>query len=261
MAPVPLKNIKPKDRISLATTPPALKEALIHIFQNAGPGLWLVGGTALAGYYAEHRRSDDLDLFAITPEAHRAAILAVKSLQKMGAVFSNERNSPYYYHADSRWKNHPFTIDVVLDENIGLTGAAITTGEGVVVADLPTLFSQKAACLISRASEKDLFDLDWMFEKRGRIDVDEILQAGVQIDGGMNVEALLISLQGSVLRKEACHFLLPQSKMTPEQAYKKIEKLKKKIIALLLEYEKKQPLSPEIKALSAAIKKPKKSSR
>lgn len=259
MAPVQFNNIKPKDLISPVTTPPALKEALIHIFKNTGVGLWLVGGTALAGYYAEHRRSDDLDLFAITPEAHRAAVLAVKSLQKMGAVFSNERNTPYYYHTDAQWKNHKFTIDCVLDENIELTGAAITTKEGVSVADLPTLFSQKTACLISRASEKDLFDLDWMFEKRGAIDVDEILQAGAKIDGGMNVEALLISLNGSRLRKEACHFLLTGSTLTVEKAYKKIAELKNTIIALLLEYEKRQPLNPEIKALAAAVRDRKKS--
>ena len=45
----------------------------------------LVGGTALAGYYAGHRRSDDLDLFVRDEAACRAAVLAVKSLVTLGA--------------------------------------------------------------------------------------------------------------------------------------------------------------------------------
>lgn len=261
MAIVHLKNIKPKEHISLRTTPTALQEALLYIFRNAGPDLWLVGGTALAGYYAEHRRSDDLDLFAITVEAQKATVLAVKSLQKMGAICSNERTSPYYYHVDAFWKNHKFTIDVVLDENIGQTGHAYTTKEGICVVDLPTLFAQKSACLVSRASEKDLFDLDWMFEQTKEINIKKILEAGAQIDGGMNVETLLISLQGAILRKEACQFLTPQSAMSVEEAYKKIQSLRKKLIALLLDYEKKKPPTPEIKALSKAVKEKKKSIR
>lgn len=257
MAPVSLKNIKPRTNISEKSTPPVLREALIHIFQNAGPDLWLVGGTALAGYYAEHRRSDDLDLFAITPEAHRSTILTVKSLTTIGAVFSNERTSPYYYHVDSIWKNHKFTIDVVLDENLGRAGTALKTQEAVV-ADLPTLFAQKSACLVSRVSEKDLFDLDWIFDQAKKIDIKEVIQAGQKFDGGVSTETLLISLQGAILRKEACHFLLPQAALTPEEAYKKIEALRKKLISLLLEYEKKEALRPELKALSQTMRRVKK---
>lgn len=258
MSLIQLKKIKPKESISSATTPPPLKQALIHIFQNAGPDLWLVGGTALAGYYAEHRRSDDLDLFAIHPEAHRSTVFAVKSLQKLGALFSNERTSPNFYHVNSEWEKHQFTIDVVLDENIGQTGSAILNQDGVMVADLPTLFSQKSACLVSRASEKDLFDLDWLFEKAGGVDVEEIIAAGMKIDGGMNIEGVLISLQGALFRKEACHFLLPQSPITIDQAYQKIKNLKKKLITLLLATEKKTPLSPQFKELYKAIKSRKK---
>lgn len=259
MAFVQLQKIKPKNHISSLTTPEPLKEALIHIFKNSGPDLWLVGGTALAGYYAEHRRSDDLDLFAIKSQAHQATVLAVKSLQKSDANFSNERTTPNFYHADVLFRNHKFTIDVVFDENIGQTGSALPTQDGVTVADLPTLFSQKAACLVSRASEKDLFDLNWIFEKAGGIEVEELLKAGMQIDGGMNVEGVLISLQGALLRKEACHFLLPHASITVEQAYRKIRDLRKKLISLLLATEEKTPLSPQFKELYKAIKSQKKS--
>lgn len=231
-----------------------MREALYHIFSNAGAGLWLVGGTALAGYYAEHRRSDDLDLFAVDPEAHRATTLAVKSLTKLGAVLSNERSSPYYYHTDAQLKQHRFTTDVVLDENLHRIGGAVRTKEGVWVADLPTLFATKAACLVSRCSEKDLFDLDWIISQMKGFNIDDLIQAGVQIDGGLNVETLLISLKGTHLRKEACQFLLSQSKLTQEQAFSKIKVFQQKLIQALLSYEQKLPLSQTTEALSQSLK-------
>lgn len=258
MAPLSIPQLKPKEEVSPLTTPPVLREALYHIFSNAGEGLWLVGGTALAGYYAQHRRSDDLDLFAVDSQAHRAAILAVKSLTKLGAILSNERSSPYYYHTDAQWKQHRFTTDVVLDENLHRIGSAIRTQEGVWVADLPTLFATKAACLVSRCSEKDLFDLDWIISQMKEFRIQDLIEMGVQVDGGLNVETLLISLNGARLRKEACHFLLPQASLTVDQAFRKINELRQKLIETLITYEKKLPISEGAEALSQSLKDQKK---
>ncbi|MBI5299438.1 MAG: nucleotidyl transferase AbiEii/AbiGii toxin family protein [Deltaproteobacteria bacterium] len=253
-----LQNIKPASRISGSTTPPALREALYHIFSGCGEGLWLVGGTALAGYYAKHRRSDDLDLFAVDETAHRAATLAAKSLKNKGALLTNERTTPNYYHADAQFRGHPFTIDIVLDEHLHATGKAIQTQDKIWVADLPTLFAMKAACLISRCSEKDLFDLDWILSHVPHFEIENLIQAGAQFDGGLNVETLLISLQGGTLHKEACHFLLPKSSMTVAEAYKKIIALRETLIEKLMVYQKKLSLSNDAKALAQAVKDQKK---
>lgn len=240
--------------ISKKSTPPALREALSHIFSYCQNGLWLVGGTALAGYYAEHRRSDDLDLFAADTMVHREAVLAVKSLKAKGAKLSNERTTPNFYHADIEFKGHKFTTDVVLDEFLHTIGQAIQTEDHVWVVDLPTLFTTKAACLVSRCSEKDLFDLDWMIAQIKDFQIADLVSAGSKIDGGLTVETLLYSLENSHLRKEACHFLLKDSLVTVEQAYKKIVALQNELIRLLLEYEKTLPLSPEVRALSQSLR-------
>lgn len=258
MATLRFPALKPRAHVSHLTSPKPLREALYHIFSNIGEGLWLVGGTALAGYYAQHRRSDDLDLFAIDPQIHRMATLAVQSLKQKGAVLSNERSSPYYYHTDIRLKGHAFTTGVVLDENLHRIGQAIPTEDGVQVATLSTLFATKSACLVSRCSEKDLFDLDWILSTLEDFHVKDLIHYGSQIDGGLNVETLLISLNGAVLRREACHFLLPKSQMTIEQAYKKIKALQKRLIADLLGYEKSLPLPFDVKTLSQALKDQKK---
>jgi len=258
LAIVPLLKIKPKPKISEKTCLPSLREALYHIFSSCKKDLWLVGGTALAGYYAEHRRSDDLDLFALDAFVHRSATLAVKGLQSRGAVLLNERSSPYYYHTDIQFHGHSFTTDVVLDERLHQIGKAIQTEDGAWVADLPTLFATKAACLVSRCSEKDLFDLDWILSKIENFDIADIIQYGSQIDGGLNVETLLLSLQGAILHKERCHFLLAGSSITVEKAYKKVLSLRKKLTQLLLDYEKRIPISLDVQALSQSVKDQKK---
>ena len=62
MAPLSLREIKPLERMSKKSTSPALYEALKIIFSHVDKDVWLVGGTALAGFYAAHRQSDDIDL-------------------------------------------------------------------------------------------------------------------------------------------------------------------------------------------------------
>ena len=54
---------KPESGLAAEVLPPPLYRALTHVFAQGIDGAMLVGGTALAGYYAGHRRSDDLDLF------------------------------------------------------------------------------------------------------------------------------------------------------------------------------------------------------
>ncbi len=254
MASLSFPEIAPKDRISEKTSPAAIREALHHIFSGIDKGLWLVGGTALAGYYAEHRRSDDLDLFAIDETTFQMATGVVRSLAQKGASLSGERRSPTFFHVDALFQGHPFTIDVVLDENLHRVGVAHRTKDGVLVADLPTLFGSKVACLISRCSEKDLFDLHWIFERLGKIDVPRMIQAGVEFDAGLSAETLLIGLQGARLRKEACGFVIPDSGVTVEEAFDRIGSLRKRLIEAVFAFEKKQSLSKDARRLSRAVK-------
>ncbi len=258
MAALRLEEINPRKTVSEKVTPAPLRQALKQIFSDIPEGLWLVGGTALAGYYAEHRRSDDLDLFAGDPDTHQATVLSVKRLKKIGAIFEKEKSTPNFYKGHLQLKGHSFTVDVVLDENLHQVGRSTKTEDGVRVVALPTIFAMKAACLLSRCSEKDLYDLAWCFDQTGEIDVAQLVEKGSLVDGGMNVEGMLISLQGAVLRKDACHFLLDDSNKAVDEAYRKIADLQKRLIHVLLDYERGQPLSQETKALADAVKDQKK---
>lgn len=254
MASLQFLNLKPRENISERTTSAAIHKTLEQIYSEIKKGLWLVGGTAISAYYAEHRRSEDLDLFTDNPLTLKQAVLGLRALKNKGAQLLNESTSPHYYHTNISFMDHSYTVDIVVDENLHKIGKAYQTNDGVWVADLPTLFAMKVATLVSRCSEKDLFDLDWLIGQLQNFDIAKMIRKGASIDTGLNVETLLISLQGAILRKEACHFLLEDSEITVDQAYKKILNLRKFLIKSLLEFEKKLPPSNDVQALKAEIK-------
>ncbi|MBI2337494.1 MAG: nucleotidyl transferase AbiEii/AbiGii toxin family protein [Deltaproteobacteria bacterium] len=261
MATLSLLNIAPLPTLSRLAVPFALHKALAHIFAFCPDGLWLVGGTALAGFYAKHRRSDDLDLFAQDEFAWQAALRAVRSLKEKGAVFSHERTSAGYFRTLAKIERHEFTIDIVLDENLFRVGQSKKSQENFVFADISTLLAMKVACLVSRASEKDLFDLDWILERIPKWNIEELIKLGKPFDAGLNTESLLISLKGSHLRKEACAFLLPKAKLTIDEAYTRIELLRQELIHRLLAYEKLLAPLQETKALATSLQQQKKFAR
>lgn len=249
MATLQKKNIAPFARVSHKALPEGLRSALHFIFERAGDNVWFVGGSALAGYYAEHRRSDDLDLFSRDAHAQLQCVRAVQSLRERGASLSRESTTPHFFRADVQFLQHTFTIAVVLDENLHRVGAAVRTEDGVMVADIKTLLMMKLACLVSRCSEKDLFDLHWIFEQSSMPKVQDIITLGSHIDGGVNTESVLMSLAGASLKKDACHFLLPHSSLSVEHVFRRVKGLQKKLLRMFLDYQKQAPLSPAARAL------------
>lgn len=261
MADLRRSGIKPFDRISEKAVPEVIRMAVSLIFRFVGEEVWFVGGSALAGYYAEHRRSDDIDLFVRDERAYRGAVAAVRALGKHGFHFQSESTSPFFYRAVLESQGHSFTTEVVLDENLHRVGKTCPTLDGVWVADLSTLLMMKIACLVSRCSEKDLFDLDWLFMHVGNLSPRAMIEMGLHLDGGLSAATLLIGLRESNLRKEACQFILPNSGFTVDQVFRKISLLRKRLIDTFVSYEKSAPLSQEAKALSQAVRDMKKSGR
>lgn len=246
-------NSTPLKHLSARVSAPALRQALRHIFSQVSEGVWLVGGTALAGYYAEHRRSDDLDLFAKDDFAFKSLVAAVKSLQKEKAFFSDERSSASFYHVLCQFAGHQFTIDAVLDENLHRIGKAWQDADGVFVADLETLLTMKMGTLISRVSEKDLFDLAWLFEHMENPDLAELVKQASLIDGGIVPETLLYTLSATTPREEACHFTLPHDALKSKDVLKKIQGFKKQLIQKIRDIENKAPFSESVRALQETV--------
>src|SRR5690606_15459509 len=155
--------------------PKPLWEAIEFVFGQSLSGSALAGGTCLAGFYAGHRRSDDMDLFVRDQLSFKATVLAVKELTKKNYNILDEMQSQQYYHALLKHHKHSFTVDVVLDENLFRVGQFIELKNHIVVASLETLLKMKAATLVSRCSEKDLFDLCWLFDKFPQMTISEFI--------------------------------------------------------------------------------------
>ena len=239
MADGPGSSGNPDSQLAARVLPAPLYRALGHIFAQDIAECMLVGGTALAGYYAGHRRSDDLDLFVRNVQALRATVLAVESLAALGGTLTARQRTPQFFDAACELTGHAFTIQVVVDVPVFDVGRAVRAADGVTVADLQTLLRQKAATLVSRCSEKDLYDLLWLFQRFPMLPYETLLELGASIDRGMTVEAVLLSLTGTTLRKEACDFSLSQ---TADAVFREVSKLKESLAQGFDKIARKQPV-------------------
>ena len=200
---------RPSLDLAKTTLPLPLFEAIERIFSTYSEGCCLVGGTALAGFYAGHRRSDDLDLFTRDDFSQQATIAAVVSLTNWGVTISGQRESPQHFRCLAEDRGHRFTIDVVLDSHFHAFSIFQTQIENIRIATLRGLLAMKIATLVSRCSEKDLYDLMWLFKHYQKPSFSEFASVGKQIDAGVSDESILISLSGSTLQESACHFAEP----------------------------------------------------
>lgn len=232
---------EPDGRLAVEVLPGPLLDGLRHVFTQGGDGVMLVGGTALAGYYAGHRRSDDLDLFTRDEPAQRATVLAVESLTELGAELADARSSARFYHVSCRLRDHDFTVQVVLDPHVFALGGARQMDDGVVVAGLDALLRMKAATLVSRASEKDLYDLAWFFRQSDRLEARTLIELGREVDRGMNAEAVLMSLVATEMRESACGFAISRA---PEEVFTEVSRVRQALISGVEAVLREQPPPP-----------------
>jgi len=245
-----ISRVRPDLDIARRVLPAPLLKAIHHIFNQNILNTVLVGGTALSGFYAGHRRSDDIDLFTQTKVSFDAALMAVKSLETVGAKLSNQSHSNQYYRSLCTLDHHSFTVDLVLDENLFKVGS-FQKIEKISLVDLPTLFKMKAATLVSRCSEKDLYDLLWLFTHYSdeSSNIEHLIQSALEIDLGANAESMLISLTGATLSQKACNFAIHEP---ASSAYQKILSFRKQLIREIRDFEsgkKNSPLKDVIRAL------------
>jgi hypothetical protein len=112
----------------------------------------------------------------------------------------------------------------------------------------------KVAALVSRCSEKDLYDLLWLDEHYESASIEELINRGQDIDSGVEAESLLISLCGAHLRKSACQFALnPQE--NEKIVFQKINAYKSKLQRALVSHLEKTPVSEPINALLKKLRR------
>lgn len=197
----------------------------------------------MAGFYAGHRRSDDLDIFTASEDSQKAAALAVLSLEKIGAEVKVRQNSASYFRALCQLEGHRFTVDVALTPGWFKNLRAETLAGDIRVADLDSLLEMKAAALVSRCSEKDLYDLLWILERRPEMTLPLLVEAGSRLDAGARPEALLISVTGAKLEPESCGFSLDPG-VASEDIFRRISLFKDELAKGFAALAKDEPASP-----------------
>lgn len=245
---------RPSIDLARRILPQGLLNALELIANQSTVEMMLVGGTALAGFYAGHRRSDDLDLFCKSNEAFVATQLAVKALSQAGVELSSEFSSGSYYKAVSKFQQHTFTIDVVLDSNIFAVGRSYKASGNLKIASLLTIIKMKSATLVSRASEKDLYDLIWLFNKFPALSLEEFIKYGTEIDGGVSGEAMLVSLDSKKLSADACGFVF-EDKADSTHTFEQISNFKDELKKNLSNFLHKNKGTIELGEIVNAIRR------
>jgi len=244
---------EPDLNLSKRVLPKVLQRALEHIFSQGLSGVVLVGGTALSGFYAGHRRSDDLDLFVKDEMSFKTAHLAVQSLKTIGTDISENTHSKQYYNALCKLDEHTFTVDIVLDENLFRIAQPIILDNNVSVVDLSTLLKMKTATLLSRCSEKDLFDLIWLLNHFDESTIENLIEGGLEIDAGLDAELLLYSISTAELREDACDFSMDKT-CDPKDIHKQILAFQKQLIRQFQNHLDNLP-SDDLKKMVSRIRK------
>ncbi len=108
----------------------------------------------------------------------------------------------------------------------------------------------KAATLVSRGSEKALYDLLWLFDQESELDLATLIALGTEVDGGMNAEGLLMNLVGTQLRESACDFSLTQK---AGDVYAVVTRLQKNLVRGVESFLRGQP-APPIAALMRKLR-------
>ena len=250
---------KPRLDLAKKTLPHGLLSALESIFVQGCGETMLVGGTALSGFYAGHRRSDDIDLFCKDADSFSATVLAVKALSKNGATLTSEFRSANYYKTTVQYLEHTFTIDTVLDSNCFRVGIAhdipIPNREfPLKVASLVTILKLKCATLVSRASEKVLYDLLWLFDQFPELQIAELLTLGSQIDGGVTGEGVIFTLGSTKPKESACGFSIDFG-ISASSVYEKIELFREELLKTISQILHKKRATGTLAEIVASVKK------
>lgn len=215
--------------------PEELRTVLSKIFPPLQGEIVLVGGTALSGFFFGHRRSDDIDLFVKNEILFNLTFKEIQKTKKDGVIFLEEKRFPEYYHALCELNLHKFTIDIVTDPPLFLAMDEIKSFPyNIQTPDIKTLLKMKMATLVSRCSEKDLYDLIFLLKHFNELTLPELIIMGQEIDLGVNIDSLTLSIGGTNLKEDACDFSIDRD-ISNKNIYAQILSFQKLLLKQLLQ--------------------------
>lgn len=183
---------------SSASTP--LKRDFLNAFFEKEKRFFLTGGSALALFYLDHRKSYDLDLFSTESiewmEIDGWVRLCASNISAQVQVV---RDAPTFRRYKLDRKPDAEVVDIVLDVTPQVDAEKRNVG-GIQVDTLHEIMVNKITTLIGRAEIKDIIDLLFLEKEGWRI--EDYFEDAKLKDGGLDagmIAMILNSLKVSEL--------------------------------------------------------------
>jgi hypothetical protein len=182
----------------LTDTQQRFLEGLFEPPRDAEP-FYLSGGTALAAYYLNHRRSDDLDFFTrdrsnLEPSAHREPLERALSRSRLRIESSARRGDHVQYALRGDRGERPLTkVEFVFDAPPYL--APPERRDGVLVDGLLAIAVNKVTAL-GRREPRDYVDLYEIVRTR-RHQLDDLVRLAAEKDPGLTPLVLAVDFDGA----------------------------------------------------------------
>lgn len=159
-----------------------LQDELLRAFFEREEGFFLTGGGALAGFYLQHRPTDDLDLFTLDAEAfERAHHTLLDAVAALGGKAVARQTSPAFHRYVVTRGDESVVVDLVLERVVQLSPEKRET-DGIRLDPPQEILANKLTALASRAEIRDLVDV--MKMERAGYNLDEALDGALAKDGG-----------------------------------------------------------------------------
>jgi hypothetical protein len=165
-----------------------LQRAVLRAFFKHERGFFLTGGAALAGFYLEHRPTDDLGLFTTAADAFERGRFVLDAVAaELGAQLEIVRHAPGFLRSVLSRDRDSVVVDLVW-ERVAQAYAEKPERAGIRIDAIEEILANKLTTVLSRAEERDLVDLLFL-EKAGHR-IESALGAALAKDGGCTPASL-----------------------------------------------------------------------
>ena len=145
---------------------------------------FLTGGTALAGFYFNHRTSVDLDFFTLQTFDHRKLKEYLEAIARsVGGGYEVKTDADSLLTGLIKVGEESLKVDLVQD--IPVHFGALQTAGAIRVDALENIGSNKITAIYGRLAPKDFVDLYWILEVDKKLDFEELLEAAKKKDLGV----------------------------------------------------------------------------
>jgi hypothetical protein len=159
------------------------QQEVLTAFFARQEGFFLTGGGALAGYYLDHRSTQDLDLFTVGSSLEQAEASLAAVARELCASLEAVQTAPDFRRRLLRRASESVIVDLVLNRAAQIDPEKRRFGS--VVVDSPEeIRANKLCTLLSRSELRDLADLRALEAAGYPVDSQSLRDAATK-DGGL----------------------------------------------------------------------------